>query len=486
MATEAEFLAAVKAAQTAAASGATTYTITITDNFALADSQGDNWKDYGNSFGLIIPENLTLQINGGSKTITGVSAGAWAAFIVTGGTLRVQDLTLDEWGDKVAATGTQTAYGVFNTTTADGGTIETENVNITTGLWRAGYIVPNGTLIVNGGHIVCGNSSSAEKKLTKGIQVGANAVQSTATASINMVLIENNANGYSTDGWEAAGIEVIRGAQVSVTNSKINNCTTGILVEGALSTEAEATRLNIGEDSSDQTIIDAASGGKAILVNNWRTHPTGGDDHSSAEDADVRGSIAVVIKGGTYEDAIEFADPATILAEKEVISFQGGKIKGTTVQGQIQTPAGKVLRPGSGDDSSYLVLTDAHNVTITDANGAVKASSLTVGTGDDADAYGTFANATSVKAAKGDKVKYSIDNSSGLNAGFDWATSPTDHITATGVTATPNNSDGSSSTLAFTMDEADVAVTVNTKTLDAATAPTDVTLTYTINDTTKA
>ena len=319
-----------------------------------------------------ITKDVTIVGNG--KTIAGKTDSTEVYFEITAGTLNISNAKLTGFGDTAA---TQTGFGVFkipNTASnakiiASGLTVEKFN--------RAAFDVRNGAFEIKDCVINCDNGQEAA--LTKGIVAGYDTT-GTVTGSVEGCTITGSNSTY--EGWSSNGIEISAGAEVKISNTRIDSMKGGISVARNYGHgEAKVTLENCTVTGKDYALrifesnnsSEPVAGSSASLTVQGGAYT--GDVRISRKDADTNGEnnangSTITVTGGSFDSSVaQYADSSlqyeAVTADgkqftyhktvEEAIAAAGSNGKITLIAGESAEKADTVTLDYGYDNIKYTV-----------------------------------------------------------------------------------------------------------------------------------
>ena len=188
---------------------------------------------------IVIDKSLT--INGANKVISGVSNDSSVYFEITGGTVDIKNVTVQNFGD---AAPTNSGIAVFKVPSGSYGvSLNVESVTVKD-FCRSAFDLRAGSFSISNSTIDCTNNvaGSSNSKLTKGVLAGLGT--SAVTGSIENTSITNSNSNYAD--WSSSGVEVYQGATVTITGGSITNVANGVHVDNYYTGTVSGAEVTIG------------------------------------------------------------------------------------------------------------------------------------------------------------------------------------------------------------------------------------------------
>lgn len=301
-----------------------------------------------------IKSNVT--INGNGHVITGVANDANVNFTIESGDFSINNVTLDNFGSSAA---TDSGIAVIKVNDSAGEvSVKSENVTIKN-FCRSAYDIRSGAFSIKDGEIDC--SSDNTSKLTKGIVAGLGSTG--VTGNITGTTITNSNSNFSD--WSTAGIEIYKGAAVTIAGCNINNVDNGIHIDNYYDASGDVQGASV-------TITDTS-----VTASNDAIRSYGKGDAANGDTA------TIVVNGGTLVGDIAIINGTVTSgssANKEIIS-----IENAVVNGSIDNENGSMAFANStieNEDSTVPTNVTFVNTTVNDEiqNSATSGEALLRGT----------------------------------------------------------------------------------------------------------
>ncbi len=272
---------------------------------AVADNGGtiELLKDASMAQKATIKSDVT--INGNGHIISGVANDTNVNFTIESGDFSINNVTLDNFGSSAA---TDSGIAVIKVNDSAGEvSVKSENVKIKN-FCRSAYDIRSGAFSIKDGEIDCGSGNTS--KLTKGIVAGLGSTG--ITGNITGTTITNSNSNFSD--WSTAGIEIYKGAAVTIAGCNINNVDNGIHVDNYYDASGDVQGASV-------TITDTS-----VTASNDAIRSYGKGDAANGDTA------TIVVNGGTLVGDIAIIDGTATdgsSANKEIISVENAVVNGS-------------------------------------------------------------------------------------------------------------------------------------------------------------